>query len=263
MTWGRFDDGFTDRPVWEGMPYEVRWHYVAMIMWCCRTGRYDGTIRGADARRCSDLDDPAAALAALVTAGLLAEADGGYRLVLIDEHALPAHLRDENRKPAQRDRKRRSRARTDRPVTGDVTRDTGSGRDGPGRGEPPAHTRAHERAPASPDAEHEPETDQRAEQPTPVDVPAAPRPVPASEPDPEPPAVPRCACGEPLLLSGRTQCERCRLAEQRQATAAAPVVSSLPEPDPEPEGCEHTDRVRDEHGFCARCVAVTGRWRSA
>lgn len=150
MTWTRLDDGWTDLPRFEDVTYEHRWHYLALIQWCSRTDRYDGHVRAADARRCSDVPDPAAALVALTAVGLLEVTDAGYRVVHIDGHVVPPHMRDEHRKAAQRDRQRRHRGKPTEPtpepdtpshvppsavtpVTGDVTRDTGTGRDGTGR----------------------------------------------------------------------------------------------------------------------------------
>lgn len=144
MTWSRFDDGFTDQPIFEGLSYEARWHYIALVSFCSRTSRYDGFIRGSDARRCSDVPDPAAALAELGLVGLAAPQDGGYVLPLIDHHVPPPHLRDEKRKQDQRERKRRERLHKKGEHTycshgpeEDVSRVTSpvtSGRDGTGRG---------------------------------------------------------------------------------------------------------------------------------
>lgn len=150
MSWTRLDDGWTDRPVLAGLPYDVRWHYLALVQFCSRTSRYDGLVRGADARRCSDVIDPAGALQTLVDHGLLVLEEDGYRVVQIDEHVLPPHLRDEQRKASQRERKRRERAhrtgnhaycQPDRceEVTRDITSDVGTGRDG--QGSPPAVTK--------------------------------------------------------------------------------------------------------------------------
>jgi hypothetical protein len=144
MSWTRLDDGWTDRPIFEQLPYDVRWHYLALVQFCSRTSRYDGIVRAADARRCSDVPDPAAATTALVNAGLLVAYEDGFRLPLIDEHTPPPHLRDETRKAGQKARKRRERlhksgnhsdclAEHCSYVTGDVTRDTGTGQDRTGR----------------------------------------------------------------------------------------------------------------------------------
>lgn len=110
MTWTRLDDGFTDRPVFDQIPYEARWHYLALVQFCSRTSRYDGKIRAADARRCSDLDDPPTAMAILAAAGLIeVDTDGTVTLPQIAEHVPPPSLRDENRKERRRTEKRRSR----------------------------------------------------------------------------------------------------------------------------------------------------------
>jgi hypothetical protein len=148
LSWTRLDDGWTDRHEFDGLPFDARWHYLALIQWCCRTARWDGTVRARDARRCSDVDEPADVLAALITAGLLVGEGTDYRIVHIDDHIPPPHLRDEKRKSDQRERQQRARAhRIGRhdwcldtascraSVTGDVTRDPGTGRDGPGREE--------------------------------------------------------------------------------------------------------------------------------
>lgn len=110
MTWTRLDDGWTDRPVFDEVSYDARWHYLALIQWCSRTSRYDGRIRAADARRCSDLPDPASALGELAAAGLVeVAADGAVTLPRIEEHIPPPSMRDETRKERQRAEKRRSR----------------------------------------------------------------------------------------------------------------------------------------------------------
>lgn len=148
MTWTRLDDGWCERQVFEELPYEARWHYLAMIQFCSRNHRYDGVMRGVDARRCSDLDDPATAVAMLAAAGLLEVSDTSVRVVHIEEFIPPPHLRDEERKRRQREEKRRSRLHrsgdhsiclpshcphspTD--VTADVSTDTGTGQDRTGR----------------------------------------------------------------------------------------------------------------------------------
>lgn len=147
MTWTRLDDGWTDLPLFEGLPYETRWHYLALLQFCSRTSRYDGIVSGKDARRCSDVPNPAEALMTLHNVGLVAMDDRGYRLPFIDQHVPPPYMRDERRKQSQRLRKRRERMHKNGDhalcdpehcpaspsVTGDVPRDTGTGRDRTGR----------------------------------------------------------------------------------------------------------------------------------
>ena len=154
MTWSRFDDGWSDREDLADVSFEARWHLFALISFCSRTHRYDGRIRTADARRASDVPDPKGAAAELVAAGHLRVVEGGVELVHIKEHVPPPSMRDERRKSGQNRRKRDERKRKGktpaaapdpsevpverdnaREVTKDVTRDTGTGRDGP-LGEP-------------------------------------------------------------------------------------------------------------------------------
>jgi hypothetical protein len=148
VTWTRLDDGWTDDVRLEQLPHDVRWHYLSLIQFCSRTARYDGDLRRADARRCSDVEDPDSANAQLVAAGFLTDTPTGYLVVHIAEHVPPPHLRDEQRKAAQRERKARERAHragdhstclpdrcahVTRDVTPPVTRDVGTGRDGTGQ----------------------------------------------------------------------------------------------------------------------------------
>lgn len=145
MTWTRLDDGWTDRPILAQLPYEVRWHYLALIQFCSRTGRYDGRLRVGDARRCSDVDDPDAATEALTDVGLLVAEPSGFLLPLIEDHIPPPHMRDEKRKAQQRDDTRRHRAHRAgdhslctpgrcKALSTDASAYTGTGRDGDGTG---------------------------------------------------------------------------------------------------------------------------------
>jgi hypothetical protein len=112
VTWTKLDDRFTDDPVWENVSLAGRWHYLALIEQCTRYDRFDGRVPLDRARRASDVDDPDACVSELVKAGLLAVDDEAVTVVRIAEqnaYVLPPYLRDENRKPAQNERKRRSR----------------------------------------------------------------------------------------------------------------------------------------------------------
>ncbi len=148
MTWTRLDDGWSDNPLLEQLTYETRWHYLCLIQFCSRTSRYDGLVRPADARRCSDVANPAVAVTDLVNVGLLALVDGAVQVVQIEQHVPPPHLRDEKRKADQRERKQRGRLHKAgdhtyclpesceqmfSPVTSEVTRDVGTGQDGTGQ----------------------------------------------------------------------------------------------------------------------------------
>lgn len=150
MSWTRLDDGWTDSTEFADLDHATRWHYLALIQFCSRTGRYDGLMRRGDALRCSDVDDPGGALAALAADGLIALEDKHVRVLRIEEHVPSPAKRAETEQA--RIRKRRSRAHLsgdhssclpatcdqapteqgDRDVTRDVTRDVGTGRAGTG-----------------------------------------------------------------------------------------------------------------------------------
>lgn len=151
MTWTRLDDGWTDKPELEDLDFATRWHYLAMIQFCSRNDRDTGIIRAVDARRCSDVPEPARALAQLEQAGLITIEAKAYRIVNIDEHVPPPYIRNQAEKAKLRKRRERAHKNGDhslcifgscsdapRPaedVTGIVTRDIGTGRDGTGRAE--------------------------------------------------------------------------------------------------------------------------------
>lgn len=128
MTWTRLDDTWGDDSVFDTLDHQTRWHYLMMIQVCSRGERYDGTMRLAKARQCSDVDDATGCIAALVAAGLVENVDGAtLRIVRIDDHLPPKYLRDPERKEKQRDRKRQQRA-----VAKGVTRDIRSDRSSDG-----------------------------------------------------------------------------------------------------------------------------------
>lgn len=152
MTWTRLDDTWTDQPRLEALDFATRWHYLCMIQFCSRNDRMDGFMRNVDARRCSDVPDPARCLAELAAAELISVVGDQYRIVDIDQHVPPAWVI----KKAERDRdsvkRRRWHAKGDhtlcRPsecsdvvTTVDTTDGTtvddhaGTGRDGTGRAE--------------------------------------------------------------------------------------------------------------------------------
>lgn len=108
MTWTRLDDLWTDLPELADLAYDVRWHYLAMIQFCSRTQRYDGLLKKSDARRCSDVDDPAGAIQILTTKGLVIPvSEGQVKITRIDEHIPPPSVRAETER--SKIRKRRSR----------------------------------------------------------------------------------------------------------------------------------------------------------
>jgi hypothetical protein len=144
MTWTRLDDRWTDRPELERLPYETRWHYLAMIQFCSRTDRVDGLLTIKDARRCSDVGDPAAAVADLLNVGLLETVDSRLRLVEIHDHVPPPGVRLNAQKSKIRMRRKRAHDDGDHSmclpthcskplqrgdVTPEVTRNPRTGRD--------------------------------------------------------------------------------------------------------------------------------------
>lgn len=144
MSWTRLDDAWTDQPILAELSFPDRWHYLAMIQFCSRTKQYDGVLRAADARRCSDHDDPASALANLADVGLIVPEGKSVRVVKIDEHIPPPSVREASSQAKvrmQRARKHRNGDHSEcRPdhcplstvpsnVTQLVTRNTGTGQD--------------------------------------------------------------------------------------------------------------------------------------
>jgi hypothetical protein len=108
VTWTRLDDTWTDKPELEDLDFATRWHYLAMIQFCCRNDRRTGVIRHIDAMRVSDHPVPSRALAELAQAGLLAVEGKAYRLLEIGEHVPPQYVI--NRREQDKIRKRRERA---------------------------------------------------------------------------------------------------------------------------------------------------------
>ena len=152
MTWTRLDDAWTDLPELAALRFDVRWHYLAMIQFCSRTKRYDGVLKLADARRCSDVDDPAAAITELTTAGLLVQlSPSSIKVGHIDDHIPPPSVREHSAKTKIRMSRYRRHKNGDHSecipgncdqvkvdtttgeVTGDVTRNPGTGQDGTGQ----------------------------------------------------------------------------------------------------------------------------------
>ncbi len=93
MTWTRIDDDWTDMPVLAELDFADRWHLLAMIQFCSRTQQYDGILRAADARRCSDHPDPGTAIQNLVDRGLVAAEGEGFKLTMIEDHMPPPSVR--------------------------------------------------------------------------------------------------------------------------------------------------------------------------
>lgn len=151
MTWTRLDDVWTDLPVLSDLPHTTRWHYLAMIQYCSRTALYDGIMKVTDARRCSDVEDPAGAVSQLIACGLIhTQADGRIKVDRIDEHIPPPSVRENSAQSKVRMTRMRAHKNGDHSkclpdncehvtvdtstgeVTGVVTRNTGTGQDGTG-----------------------------------------------------------------------------------------------------------------------------------
>lgn len=146
MSWTRLDDGWTDSTEFADLDHATRWHYLAMIQFCSRTQKYDGLMRRGDALRCSDVDDPGGALAALAAEGLIAIEDKHVRVLRIEEHVPSPSVRENAEKSKVRMRRHRKHREGDHSmclpencdqapqptVTQDVTRNTGTGRAGTG-----------------------------------------------------------------------------------------------------------------------------------
>ena len=141
MTWTRLDDQWTERPDLATLDHATRWHYLSMIVFCSRTGRLDGVLRLADARRCSDVDDPDQAHRYLIAVGLVEQRGGLLAIPAIHEHVPPPSVRNKAEQDKMRKRRQRAHKADDHSlcipghcpnaaVTGDVTRDM---RDGTGQ----------------------------------------------------------------------------------------------------------------------------------
>lgn len=164
MTWTRLDDTWTDLPELASLNFDVRWHYLAMIQFCSRTGRYDGVLKMSDARRCSDVEDPAQAINTLVTKELVALlSDNKVKVGRIEEHIPPPSVRENSSKTKVRMQRHRKHKNGDHSecltehcdqvsvntstgeVTGVVTRNTGTGQDRTGQDKGSAQNSSFER----------------------------------------------------------------------------------------------------------------------
>lgn len=156
MSWTRLDDTWTDLPELSALDHQVRWHYLAMIQFCSRTKRFDGILRLADARRCSDVDEPAAAISTLVEAQLLMHLPSNLiKVSRIDDHIPPPSVRENSERSKIRMQRHRKHKNGDHSeclpencehakekpavdtqtgeVTGPVTRNTRTGQDRTGQ----------------------------------------------------------------------------------------------------------------------------------
>jgi hypothetical protein len=111
MTWVRYDDGFTGRPTWDGISYEARWHYLALVEVCCRQQRLDGCLPLELAHRVSDVPHPDACLVELTSGGWLKVDADTVTVLLIDEHIPPPSVRLNAQQSKERMRRMRERKR--------------------------------------------------------------------------------------------------------------------------------------------------------
>jgi len=104
MTWLRYGSEHTRDRRWEGVSYEARWHYHAILAECADSERFDCQIPMMLALRASDVPDPEAAIDSLVTAGIALITDIGDLRIAEGErlHMPPPSKRDIWRKSQQR-----------------------------------------------------------------------------------------------------------------------------------------------------------------
>jgi len=141
MSWTKLDDRWTDRPVFESIDHEARWHYLALIQTCSRDSRTDGVLPIGRARRASDVADPDRAHQVLEEHSLVELTKDTVRVVEIGEHIPPPHIRQASEKAKVRMKRMRAHKAGDHSlclpdncesahVPRHVTGNTGTGQDG-------------------------------------------------------------------------------------------------------------------------------------
>lgn len=148
MSWTRYDDLFTERPEFDGLSYEARWHYIALVQMCSRARRWDGELPLVRARRASDVPDPDRCHDELEVAGLVTRNESrGYAVTIVnaDEYLPPKSIRENAERSKLRMRRKRAHDRGDHGLclpencasapaengdTPNVTSNPGTGRDG-------------------------------------------------------------------------------------------------------------------------------------
>jgi hypothetical protein len=130
MTWTKHDDLFTEQPHWDHVSYPARWHYLALVQACSRSQRWDGRLPLTVARRASDVPDPDRCHQELESVGLVALEPGVVVVIHIDDYIPPPYIRENAAKSKERMRRMRQKKSATPDVTGDVTRNTGTGLDG-------------------------------------------------------------------------------------------------------------------------------------
>lgn len=71
MSWLRYSDDYTRDRIWDGMSYEARWHFKALVEECSQSRRWDGWMPLGRALRASDVPDPSGCLIELRQAGIV------------------------------------------------------------------------------------------------------------------------------------------------------------------------------------------------
>ncbi|MGW9762510.1 hypothetical protein [Micrococcus aloeverae] len=158
MSWTRLDDLWAEQMEARELSLSARWHYLCLIQRCSRIGLREGTLRRKDALRVSDVDDPEVVLTELLAAELLTADGDSVTVVNVLDHlpteaALAKKEHDRERQRRHRERERAHEAGdhalcvpggkckvvngspqdVTRDVTPTVTRDVGTGQDGPGQ----------------------------------------------------------------------------------------------------------------------------------
>jgi hypothetical protein len=137
----RYSDDFTTDHAWDGVSYEARWHYHAMVEECSQARRWDGRLPLVRARRCSDVPDPDKCVGELTANGWVRMELESVVVLNVDDHLPPPHVRNNAELSKLRMRRMRAHRAGDHRlcdagkcehVTQDVTRNTGTGRDGTG-----------------------------------------------------------------------------------------------------------------------------------
>lgn len=148
MSWLRYSDDFTEWAEWDNAPVDARWGYVCLVQACSRGKYWDGRLPKAKAIAAlmAQVADAQKTIEVLCFLSLVHELHDELIVYLprLHEHVPPPHIR--NAAEASKIRMRRKRAHdagdhslctTGCPevgsVTGLVTRNNGTGRDGTGK----------------------------------------------------------------------------------------------------------------------------------
>ncbi|SNU00955.1 hypothetical protein SAMN06298212_10571 [Ruaniaceae bacterium KH17] len=94
MVWAKFDDRFSERIELQEISLEARWHYIALVLTCCRTEVWDGVLKVSHARRLSDVPDPDRALLELAEHDLVKIDGNRVKVVDVAEFVPAPHIRE-------------------------------------------------------------------------------------------------------------------------------------------------------------------------